>query len=91
MISFSKAKKDNAEALSRIQVKAFQDDINACGSGPPGFDSIKSQKDCVDKYNYFMILNHQTIIGGFSYHLEDRKCEIIRIFIEPESQNKDLT
>jgi ribosomal protein S18 acetylase RimI-like enzyme len=90
MISFSEAKKDNAETLSQIQVKAFQDDINACGSGPPGYDSIESQKNCIDIYNYYLIFNHQAIVGGFYYRLEDRKCELIRIFIEPESQNKGI-
>jgi ribosomal protein S18 acetylase RimI-like enzyme len=90
MISFVKAKKADAETLSKIQIDAFQYDVEECGSGPPGFDSIKRQKECIDLYNYYSILNHQTIIGGFYFNLVNNKCELIRIFIDPAFQNKGI-
>lgn len=61
-----------------------------CGSGPPGFDSIKRQEECIDLYNYYLILYHQIIIGGFYFSLVNNKCDLIRVFIDPEFQNKGI-
>ncbi|MGL1892728.1 MAG: GNAT family N-acetyltransferase [Spirochaetaceae bacterium] len=91
MLTFEPAEFMDAEELTRIQICSFAKDVEACGDGPPGYDSVESQNEKILKYNFYKILEDKVIVGGFYYTLLDPDTlELIRLFIEPKHQGKGL-
>lgn len=94
MIRFEKATMEDAKALALVSQRAFDNDVNygAPGvGGPPGYDSDLWQIRMMTAGEYFKILAHDQIIGGFVVLLKGYQYyEVVRIFIEPIYQNQGI-
>ena len=89
MIRFMKASEKDAEALVKVQIRAFFVDIDICGEGPPGYDSAERQIELMESHIYYKISDEDIIIGGFYIHpKENGHYEIIRLFVDPSYQGK---
>ncbi|MFB1052247.1 GNAT family N-acetyltransferase [Paraliobacillus sp. JSM ZJ581] len=91
IFSISRATVDEAKYLVAVQVKAFKKDVDICGEGPPGYDSINRQKEFIKSLLYYKITDDNTIIGGFYLLcLTPGKYELVRLFIDPSYQRKGI-
>lgn len=91
MINFIKASKADAELLVGVQIKAFSVDVNICGEGPPGYDSVERQIELMNSHIYYKLVDEGKIIGGFYiYPYGEGHYEIVRLFIEPSYQDKGI-
>ena len=91
MFKFVKALESDAKILVEIQKRAFLVDVDICGEGPPGYDSVDYQMQIMNSHIYYKILKGDSIIGGF-YILPLGKglYDIIRLFIDTTYQGKGI-
>ncbi|HYF83494.1 MAG TPA: GNAT family N-acetyltransferase [Clostridia bacterium] len=91
MIRFLKASEEDAESLVKIQIRAFSIDVDFCGEGPPGYDSVERQIELMGSHIYYKIVDEDKLIGGFYIHSKQNGYyEIIRLFVEPTYQGKGI-
>lgn len=93
--TFEKAAPKDAEELTVVQIRCFDDDAKRFGSrdkgGPPGYDSVQWQLAAMDKTQYFKITHEKRIIGGIIViKMEGGHYELGRIYIDPGWQNKGI-
>jgi GNAT superfamily N-acetyltransferase len=95
MITFEKAILLDAEKLTEVQTRCFDDDSKRflgteCG-GPPGYDSVDWQRQMIQHGIYYKILYNGQIIGGIiAYPTHDGQYEIGRIYLDPDFQNQGI-
>lgn len=95
MIRFAKAKYEDAEKLTEVQIKTFDDDARKFfgkpKGGPPGYNSVPWQKMMMKKGFYYKILAGNTIIGGIIvFKVKPGHYNLGRIYIDPDYQNKGI-
>jgi GNAT superfamily N-acetyltransferase len=91
MISFLRASADDAKSLVEVQLRAFSIDVNICGEGPPGYDSVDRQIELTKSRVYYKIVDGDKLIGGFYIHSkENGYYEIVRLFVDPSYQGKGI-
>ena len=91
MIKFEKALIIDANLLVEIQKRAFSVDVDICGEGPPGYDSVDYQVEIMNSHFYSKILEGDLIIGGFYVRsLGNGLYEIVRLFIDTAYQGKGI-
>ncbi|MFW8651400.1 GNAT family N-acetyltransferase [Vibrio diabolicus] len=90
MYSIEKASVNHIERLLEIQMSAFSNDRQLCGSGPPGYDSTEHQRACLDNYFYFVIKGAEEVVGGFYYSVDEERLQLIRLYVEPTYQRQGL-
>ncbi len=88
------AEKEEAVQLAAICKRAFDTDVDfgAPGpGGPPGYDSVDAQIRFMRIFDYFTILQDNTIVGGIfvgSVRTEHKVLE--RIFVDPDVHRKGI-
>ena len=91
MIKFERALETDAKILVEIQKRAFLVDVDICGEGPPGYDSVDYQIQIMNSHIYIKILEEDSIIGGFYIlPLGNSLYDIIRLFIDTSYQGKGI-
>ena len=91
MIKFERALETDAKILVEIQKRAFLVDVDICGEGPPGYDSVDYQIQIMNSHIYNKILKGDSIIGGFYIlPLGNGLYDIIRLFIDISYQSKGI-
>ena len=95
MIQFLKAKSEDAEKLTEVQIKTFDDDarrfFGQTSGGPPGYNSVKWQMMIMRKGIYYKILDENKIIGGIIvFKVKPGYYNLGRIYIDPEYQDKGI-
>jgi len=90
MYSIEKASINHVERLVEIQISAFSNDRQLCGSGPPGYDSTEHQRACLENYFYFVIKDAEEVVGGFYYSVDEECLQLIRLYVEPSYQHQGL-
>ena len=103
VISFEKAKIEDAEALTEVQRRAFDDDSRRFGGlsaggpvphvsgGPPGYDSVDWTLWAMKTGIYYKILAGDRIIGGvILFDMHKRHFNLGRIFIDPDWQDQGI-
>jgi len=91
MIKFERALETDAKILVEIQKRAFLVDVDICGEGPPGYDSVDYQIQIMNSHIYNKIIEGDSIIGGFYIlSLGNGLYEIIRLFIDTSCQGKGI-
>ena len=94
MIRFQKARPEDAEALTQVQVRTFDDDARRFTGepgGPPGYDSVAWQLQVMRRGLYYKILTDDQIIGGFIlFDMKHRHFNLGRIFVDPSWQNQGI-
>lgn len=91
MIVFDRATSEDAERLVKIQLNAFAIDVDLCGEGPPGYDSVEKQIELMRRHIYYKISDENIIIGGF-YICPGIKghYDIVRLFVDTSYQGKGI-
>ena len=91
MIKFLKASEGDAKSLVGVQIRAFSIDVDICGDGPPGYDSVDRQIQLMESHIYYKIVGEETIIGGFYICPHGKgRYDIIRLFVDPCYQGKGV-
>ena len=91
MIKLLKASKEDAKTLVNIQLRAFSIDVDICGEGPPGYDSVERQIKLMESHIYYKIVDDDKLIGGFYIHTRQKgHYEIVRLFVDPTHQGKGI-
>jgi GNAT superfamily N-acetyltransferase len=84
----------DAEALSEVSRRAFEQDIDygrPCVGGPPGYDSPDWQREAIESGNYYKVTDGGRIVGGLVlFTLDGGTVRLGRAFLEPERQNKGI-
>lgn len=95
MINIIRAEIKDANTLTELKIKTFDDDsrrfFNRPSGGPPGYDSIESQIEMIKSHFVFKILCDETIIGGIVVMNNSNSCyELANIYIDPDYQNQGI-
>lgn len=93
MIRLIRARSSDAEALTEISRRAFDNDVNygAPGpGGPPGYDSVEWQRRTIAGSEYYGIYDDHTLIGGVIISGGPGEHELWRLFLAPERQNQGI-
>ena len=96
MIEIKKATLVDAAALTEIQTRTFDDDNKwkppGCSmEGPPGYDSVDWNAECIAKTPYYKILLDGLIVGGIIvFDMSQGHYELGRIFVDPDAQNRGI-
>ena len=93
-VSLVEAVEDDAYLLAEISKRAFESDVEVGAKepgGPPGYDSYKDQIRYMEYFDYYRItLDDYTVGGVTTAHRGEGHREIVRIFVDPESQRKGV-
>jgi ribosomal protein S18 acetylase RimI-like enzyme len=96
MIKIEKANREDAEKLTQIQKRTFNDDNKLkppeCSmEGPPGSDSVKWNLNLIGKTSYYKILAGDQIVGGLIvFDMGENQYELGRIWVDPDLQNQGI-
>jgi ribosomal protein S18 acetylase RimI-like enzyme len=96
MIRIERATTRDAEELTEIQTRTFEDDNKlkppGCSmEGPPGYDSVDWNAEWIEKTPYYKILVDDLVAGGIIiFELGERHFELGRIWIDPDLQNRGI-
>ncbi|MBN1138220.1 MAG: GNAT family N-acetyltransferase [Anaerolineae bacterium] len=103
MVRFERARIEDAETLTEVQKRTFNDDAVRFGgqpavgpvlpvsSGPPGYDSVDWTLWAIKTGIYFKILAGDRIIGGvILFDMHKRHFNLGRIFVDPDWQNQGI-
>jgi GNAT superfamily N-acetyltransferase len=95
MVAFQRAKRADAEVLTEVQKRTFDDDSRRFrgqpSGGPPGYDSVFWSRKIMGIADYYKIVSNRTIIGGIIvFNKGGGHYELGRIFIDPEHQNQGI-
>jgi RimJ/RimL family protein N-acetyltransferase len=94
MIELFRAEPIDAERLAFVSERAFHSDIH-CGApklgGPTGYKSAAWQEKMMEVGDYYKILLEGEIVGGIIVFRKERlRCELGRIFVDPDFQNQGI-
>ncbi|ARU62657.1 GNAT family N-acetyltransferase [Tumebacillus avium] len=91
MITFEKARPQDADRLAEVAKRAFAEDVAKYGFGPPGHDSAEEHRMFMSHAHYYKILEDGQIIGGFCLIQESPSClELGIIYVDPSLQSKGI-
>ena len=93
-VSIVEAVEDDAYLLVDISKRAFESDLEFGAKelgGPHGYDSYKDQMRYIENFEYHRIILNDFTVGGVitAYHGEGQR-ELVRIFVDPESQRQGI-
>jgi GNAT superfamily N-acetyltransferase len=85
----------DAKDLVAVQVRAFHDDARLYPGveigGPPGYDSLESMIEDIQKYLCHKIVHQGKVIGGIVvFDWGDGHYHLDRLFVEPSYHNKGV-
>jgi ribosomal protein S18 acetylase RimI-like enzyme len=95
MITFEKATEEDAQALTDVQIRTFDDDSRRFfgeeSGGPPGYDSVDRQIEDIRSGHYYKMLDGERIIGGMNiFEMSDTHCYLGLIYIDPDYQDRGI-
>jgi len=96
MVGIEKATTEDAERLTEIETRTFEDDNKLkpprCSmERPPGYDSVGWNAEWIEKTPYYKILFNDQIVGGLIvFHMGEGHYELGRIYVDPDSQNQGI-
>jgi GNAT superfamily N-acetyltransferase len=95
LIRFEKARIGDAEVLTEIQKRTFDDDALCFGGqpagGPPGYDSADWTLWAMKTGIYYKILAGDQIVGGvILFDMHRHHFNLGRIFVDPDWQNQGI-
>lgn len=95
MIAFEKATEEDAQTLTDVQVRTFDDDsrrfFGQPSGGPSGYDSVDHQIKLMRSGHYYKMLDGERIIGGLViFKKRDTHCYLGLIFIDPDYQDRGI-
>ncbi len=96
MIRFERATPADAEVLTAVQVRTFDDDsrrfLNKPRGGPPGYDSVQWQRMIMQRAAaYYKIVADDVVIGGMIvFNMGGGHYELGRIYLDPAHQDRGI-
>jgi len=96
MVRIQRACVEEAEVLTAIQKRTFHDDNKlkppGCSmEGPPGYDSVEWNAQCIRRTLYYKITLGAQIVGGLIvFDLGEGCYELGRIWVAPERQDRGI-
>jgi len=95
LIRFQRARIEDAEALTEVQRRTFDDDsrrfAGQSAGGPPGYDSVDWTLWAMKAGIYYKILAGDQIIGGvILFDMHRRHFDLGRIFVDPDWQSRGI-
>jgi GNAT superfamily N-acetyltransferase len=94
MLSFRRARPQDAALLAIASKRAFDNDVHYGASGPggpPGYDSEAWQRRMMRYGEYYTIECDGKVIGGVIVFRKEPRCyELGRIFVDPDWQNQGI-
>ena len=94
MIRFVKARTRDAEELTEVQRRTFDEDSRRFAGrpgGPPGYDSVDWTLWAIKTGIYFKISAGDQIIGGvILFDMHQRHFNLGRIFVDPDWQDRGI-
>ena len=94
-VRLERARRGDAEALTRVAVRSFDDDSQRFGGlprgGPPGYDDVVWHRQAMRQGIYYKILVDGVIAGGIIlYDLHRGHMNLGCFFIEPDRQGQGI-
>ncbi len=93
-VTLAPARAGDAEALTAISRRAFEDDATTyrgVPGGPPGYDSVDWQREQIERGGYFKILAGKRLVGGaIVTFIEPGVVELSRLYVATEAQNRGI-
>jgi GNAT superfamily N-acetyltransferase len=94
-ITFQRAIPADAEALVKVQIRAFHDDARIYPGveigGPPGYDSVEETLKKIVQDDFYKIKAEDQIIGGIVvFDFGDGHFHLDLIFIDPDYHNRGI-
>ena len=93
-VNLVEAVEDDAYLLADISKRAFESDVEVGAKepgGPSGYDSYKDQIRYMEYFDYYRItLDDYTVGGVTTAHRGEGHRELVRIFVDPESQRQGV-
>ena len=96
MITIERATREDAEELTEIQTRTFEDDNKlkppGCSmEGPPGYNSVSWNAEWIEKTPYYKILFDGQIVGGIVvFDMGQEHYEMGRIYVDPDFQSRGM-
>ena len=96
MVGIERAVIEDADILTHIQKRAFDDDNkrkpSGCSmEGPPGYDSVTWNAHWIEKTPYFTILFQDQVVGGIIvFPVGAAHYELGRIWVDPNFQGRGI-
>jgi len=96
MIEIKRATAKDAERLTQVQARTFEDDNKhkppgCSGEGPPGYDAVEWNARWIEATPYFKIGCDGQIVGGLIvFDLGEGRYELGRIYVDPDCQNQGI-
>ena len=96
MIEVERATTKDAERLTQIQTRTFEDDnkrkpLGCSMEGPPGYNSVDWNARWTSRTPYFKIVCDGQIVGGLIvFDLGEGRYELGRIYVDPDRQNQGI-
>ena len=96
MVRIERATTEDAERLTEIQTRTFEDDNKrkppgCCMEGPPGYNSVDWNAEWMEKTPYYKILfKDQTVGGLIVFDMGEGHYELGRIWVDPDFQNQGI-
>lgn len=92
MLVIERAQLQDAETITEIKIAAFNQEINTYlgrNGGPPGYDSVESEIDIINRFIAYKIMLDDEIIGGLFLIPEGEEIMHFEDFvIRPSMQGK---
>ncbi len=96
MTTIERATREDAEEVTEIQARTFEDDNKlkppGCSmEGPPGYNSVSWNAEWIAKTPYYKIVCDGQIVGGIIIFDRGTGCyELGRIYVDPDLQNQGI-
>jgi ribosomal protein S18 acetylase RimI-like enzyme len=96
MVRIERATTEDAQELTNIQRRTFEDDNElkppGCSmEGPPGYNSVGWNAEWIEKTPYYKILFQDRIVGGLIvFEMGEGHYELGRIYVDPDVQDRGI-
>jgi GNAT superfamily N-acetyltransferase len=92
MITFERATPEDAEVIVQLKIRAFAEDVERYGSGPPNYDSIDHTRYYIQTTGtYYKIMKDGIPIGGFGLFLiTPEHMRVGSLYIDPAYHNQSI-
>ncbi len=91
MITIKRATVEDAEEILDVKIRAFKEEVELYGFGPPGYDLLENITKTISQCFYYKIVDDNKIVGGIGVWDKGNRCYGIgSVFIDLAYQSKGI-